>query len=57
MVLGPSGGSAEEDKILVVIRDNASVHIKLIFSIQLWDRGILRYVCFLAEDVWYVGID
>ena len=32
MVLGPSGDSAGEDRILVVIRNNASVHIKLIFS-------------------------
>ena len=57
MVLGASEDSAGKDKILAVIRDNASVHIKLIFSIQLWDRGILRYGYFLAEDVWYVGID
>ena len=32
MVLEPSGDSAGKDKILAVIRDNASVHIKLIFS-------------------------
>jgi|GEM_PF-6299784 len=32
MVLGASEGFVGKDKILVVIRDNASVHIKLIFS-------------------------
>ena len=32
MVLGPSEGFVGKDKILAVIRDNASVHIKLIFS-------------------------
>ena len=42
MVLGASEDSAGEDKILAVIRDNASIHIKRLFSSQLWDRGILR---------------
>jgi len=32
MVLGASEDFAGEDRILVVIRDNASVRIKLIFS-------------------------
>lgn len=32
MVLEPSGNFAGKDKILVVVRDNASAHIKLIVS-------------------------
>ena len=57
MVLGASEDFAGKDKILAVIRDNVSVHIKLSFSSQLWNRGIISYGCFLVEDVWYVGID
>jgi len=41
MVLGPSEDFAGKDKILVMVTDNESAHIKLIFSSQLRDRGIL----------------
>jgi len=39
MVVGRPEDFAGKDKILVMITDNASAHIKRFLSSQLWDRG------------------